>query len=141
MDAIYQSDVNSQVEPARPAEFRPLELGDLQDLDFDLSLTGFSDDELAELTLEDEEKAREQLSDKKRRAFDALGALEKVALEETAMARMLEECQGLRPLVKKDDGVDPRAPVEERYKGLSNSIVREAFDKQFERLLLELAGE
>ena len=35
-------------------ELLKLELGDLRDLDFDLSLTGFSDDELAELTLEDE---------------------------------------------------------------------------------------
>lgn len=36
-------------------ELLKLELGDLRELDFDLSLTGFSDEELAELALEEDE--------------------------------------------------------------------------------------
>ena len=42
----------------RDDELLKLELGDLRDLEFDLSLTGFSDDELAALTLEEDERGR-----------------------------------------------------------------------------------
>ena len=42
-------------------ELLKLELGDLRDLDFDLSLTGFDDDELAALTLTEDEKGTDPI--------------------------------------------------------------------------------
>ena len=52
--------------------------------------------------------------------------------------RMLERNQGLRPLVRENPQADPQAPIEKRYSGLANALLREAFDKEYAQLLLEL---
>jgi hypothetical protein len=90
--------------------------------------------------LEAEEVAKNDLEQRKKAAFESLDKESRVALEETALTRMLEESQGLRGLLKKDESVSPTAPVEKRYRGLANSIVKDAYNKQFDKILLELAG-
>jgi hypothetical protein len=90
--------------------------------------------------LEAEETAKNELEHRKQAAFESLDKQSQTALEETAIARMLEECQGLRGLLKKDAKAGASAPIEERYRGLSNSIVKDAYKKQFNKILLELAS-
>lgn len=89
--------------------------------------------------LEAKESAKNELEQRKQAAFQSLDESSRIALEETAIARMLADCQGLRGLLKQNATASPTSALEERYPGLSNSIVKDAYNKQFNKILLELA--
>lgn len=62
----------------------------------------------------------------------------RVALEDGAIERLLDQNAGFRAIVRPIPGAHPQAPVEQRYKGLGNSLLRESFEKHYHALLLEI---
>lgn len=87
--------------------------------------------------LAQEESARRQWQSQRDIYLKSLSSTQLRELEDEALGRMLDSSQGLRALVKARPEAAAEAPLEERYQGLNNRIVREAFDRSFEQRLRE----
>lgn len=95
--------------------------------------------EIERLRVQEEQALKEQAAeDRLASAERRLSSGERVRLEEQAIARI---SQGLKPLLKKVEGCDPEAPVAERYLGLTNSIVKEAFEGEYRKLLQSMSED
>jgi len=70
----------------------------------------------------------------------ALSADERVALEDEAVTRLLNRSQGFRRFVKRKPEAEAIGELDARYEGLTNTLVREAYQEVFDALVLEHAA-